>query len=64
MASIGNVRAYMGVKQIKLEKTVQEKIMRHIVQQAEKDQDSALDDALSRRKFNPPHMGNYVDMYV
>jgi len=38
--------------------------MRHIVQQAEKDQDSALDDALSRRKFNPPHMGNYVDMYV
>ena len=60
----GSVRAYMGAKQIRLEKNTQAKILRHIVEQAEKDQDSILDSSLPRPKWNPPHLGNYLDMYI
>jgi hypothetical protein len=54
----------MGAKQIRLEKNVQEKILRQIVEQAEKDPDNLMNAAMSRPKYNPPHLGNYIDMYV
>ena len=64
MASIGNVRAYMGQRQIKLEKNVQANILRQIVDQADKSPDDIPDDTTARPRSNPPYLGNNVDVYV
>ena len=64
MASVGNVRAYMGQRQIKLEKNVQANILRQIVDQADKSPDSISDDNSPRPRSNPPYLGNNVDVYV
>ena len=64
MAPIGNVKAYMGSKQIRLEKNVQANILRQIVDQADRSPDEVQDPSMSKPRSNPPHLGNNVDVYV
>jgi hypothetical protein len=64
MAPIGSVRAYMGPKQVKLDKHAQANILRQIVDQADRSTDDAIDNATRKPRNNPPYMGNYVDVYV
>ncbi|MCL2766919.1 MAG: hypothetical protein FWD21_04475 [Peptococcaceae bacterium] len=64
MSSVGSVKAYMGNRQIRLEKNVQANILRQIVDQADKSPDEVQDSSLNKSRSNPPYLGNNIDVYV
>ena len=64
MAAINNVRAYMGQRQIRLEKNVQANILRQIIDQADKSPDELSEMDANKPRSNPPHLGNNLDVYV
>lgn len=59
----GTVKAYLGMKQVKLHKDVQVNILRQIMKQ---EQQSARDllTTMPKKSPNPPHLGNNIDFYV
>ncbi|MDF9409406.1 MAG: hypothetical protein A4E52_00367 [Pelotomaculum sp. PtaB.Bin013] len=61
--AVGTVKAYLGVKQVKLQQDVQVNILRQIMNQ-EKQSVQDLLETMPQTSPNPPHLGNNLDLYV
>lgn len=60
---VGTVKAYLGMKQVKLQQDVQTSILREIMKQ-EKQSAQDLLAMLPNPLPNPPHLGKNIDLYV
>lgn len=61
--ALGTVKAYLGVKRVKLQQDVQVNILRQIMNQEQQSVQDLLE-AMPQASPNPPHLGNNLDMYV
>lgn len=61
--AVGTVKAYLGIKQVKLQQDVQVNILHQIMNQ-EKQSIQDLLETMPQTSPNPPHLGNNLDLYV